>query len=61
MPKSINVMLKAKDKDTLSKKVDNYMMSYHPLGYGTRLSMPVYQDKETNEWVAVINRLDSCD
>ena len=59
--KTINVKLYADDRAILSQKIQNYLTAYPRQGYDTRLSKEVEYDYDKEQWVAVINRLNSCD
>ena len=59
--KTITVKLYADDRAILSQKIQNYLASYPHQGYDTRLSREVEYDYDKEQWVAVINRLNSCD
>jgi len=50
--KTITVKLYADDRAILSQKIQNYLSAYPRLGY---------DDYNKEQWVAVINRLNSCD
>jgi len=51
----------ASSPDLLEGRVEDYMDMYHPLGYMTRMVTPPYFNEELNVWMAVLERLDSCD
>ena len=59
--KTITVKLYADDRAILSQKIQNYLSAYPRLGYDTRLSGDIEYDYNKEQWVAVINRLNSCD
>jgi|TARA_B100000497_G_C7366838_1_gene236959 hypothetical protein len=51
----------ASSPDLLEGRVEDYMDMYNPLGYMTRMVKPPYFNEELNVWMAVLERLDSCD
>ena len=51
----------ASSPDLLEGRVEDYMDMYNPLGYMTRMVTPPYFNEELNVWMAVLERLDSCD
>ena len=59
--KTITVKLYADDRAILSQKIQNYLSAYPRLGYDTRLSGDIEYDYNKEQWVAIINRLNSCD
>jgi hypothetical protein len=57
---AVEVKLMAYTEEELDQRVKDYFSMYHPLGYMTSLSSSYY-DEKLEVYVAVIQRLSSCD
>lgn len=60
MPRTIEEVLVARSSHDLQIKIKQLMQQYHPLGYDTRV-IRTYTDPDSQDYVAVITRFDSCD
>lgn len=55
----ITVRLSAGTRANLEKRIEEYKVSYHPAGYGTRVQASYVAD--SGEHIAIIVRSASCD